>query len=51
MMTLSISIKEINTEELGHCVIVSNERLQIVVTIDYGPRIVSVTKYAKPYLQ
>ena len=50
MMTLSISIKEINTEELGHCVIVSNERLQIVVTIDYGPRIVSVTKYGLPNL-
>ncbi len=39
-----MSIKEIHTEEFGHCVLVENNDLQLAVTIDYGPRIVSVTK-------
>lgn len=44
MITLAMSIKEIHTEEFGHCVLVENNDLQLAVTIDYGPRIVSVTK-------
>lgn len=42
MITLSISVKEIYTEEFGHCVLLSDSNIQVMVTIDYGPRIVSV---------
>ncbi len=47
---MSISVKEINTDEFGHCVLITDKKMNIVVTIDYGPRIVSVTSGDKPNL-
>lgn len=43
MIDLSINVKEITTENFGHCVQLSTSDIQVIVTIDYGPRIVSVT--------
>ena len=50
MIILSLSVKEITTEEFGHCVMISANELQIIVTIDYGPRIVSITENSSPNL-
>lgn len=50
MIILSLSVKEITTEEFGHCVMISDKNLQIIVTIDYGPRIVSITENSEPNL-
>lgn len=37
---MSISIKEINNINYGRCINISNGLLDVVVTIDYGPRII-----------
>ena len=50
MITLSLSVKEITTEEFGHCIQMSTSDIQIIVTIDYGPRIVSVSSSSNPNL-
>lgn len=50
MIILLLNVKEITTEEFGHCVQISTADIQIVVTIDYGPRIVSVSTPSEPNL-
>lgn len=50
MIVLSLSVKEINTDEFGHCVLLSDTNIQAIITIDYGPRIVSVTTNSKTNL-
>ncbi len=41
---MSLSVKEINMENFGHCALLAYEDTEIIVTLDYGPRIVSVKK-------
>lgn len=41
---MKINMKEINSEEFGHCLEITNENTEILVTIEYGPRIVSIRK-------
>ncbi len=47
MIVLSLTVKEMSSEKFGHCVMLSLNELQIEVTIDYGPRIVSVSSPSK----
>lgn len=47
MIILSLTVKETNSEKFGHCVFIYSSDIQIVVTIDYGPRIVSVFSPSK----
>ncbi len=39
---MSLSVKEISDEEYGHCAVLTAEDCEVIVTLDYGPRIVSV---------
>ncbi len=41
---MPLSVKEINSENFGHCALLVYENIEIIVTLDYGPRIVSVKK-------
>lgn len=40
---MSLSVKEINDERFGHCAVLTTESSEVIVTLDYGPRIVSAT--------
>lgn len=50
MIDLSLNVKEINTENLGHCALLTYENIEVIVTLDYGPRIVSMRKNSGPNL-
>ncbi len=39
-----MNVKEIVLDEFGNCVQLNNDDIQVTVTLDYGPRIVSVRK-------
>lgn len=41
---MSLNVKEIASEEFGNCVQLEYDGTEAVVTLDYGPRIVSVNK-------
>ena len=49
-MTLALTVKEVTDERLGHCALLENEGIEIMVTLDYGPRIVSVHREGEPNL-
>ena len=41
---MSLNVKDTNTEKFGHCALLTYEDIEIVVTLDYGPRIVSAKR-------
>ncbi len=47
---MSLNVKEITTEDFGHCALLTYEDTEIIVTLDYGPRIVSVKRGNEPDL-
>ena len=47
---MSLNVKEINTENFGHCARLTYDDIEVIVTLDYGPRIVSVKRESKPDL-
>ena len=49
-MVLSLNVSEITTEEFGHCAFLQTEEIDMLVTLDYGPRIVSVKRNGGPNL-
>ena len=50
MMLMSLNVSEIMSEEYGHCARLENGKTEMLVTLDYGPRIVSVSKNGSPNL-
>lgn len=42
MIVLPLNVKEIESEQFGNCVQINYETMEILVTLDYGPRIISV---------
>lgn len=47
---LPLSVKELTSEEFGHCALLEYDDIEMYVTLDYGPRIVSVRKHGMPNL-
>ena len=47
---MSLNVSEIMSEEYGHCARLENGKTEMLVTLDYGPRIVSVSKNGSPNL-
>lgn len=47
---MSLNVKEITTDEYGHCAVLTTEEIEIIVTLDYGPRIVSANRIGEPNL-
>ena len=41
---MSLIVNEINDSICGHAAVVSDGDMELIVSLDYGPRIVSVTK-------
>lgn len=41
---MSLTVNEINDSGCGHAAVISDEDLELIVSLDYGPRIVSVKK-------
>ncbi len=41
---MSLNVKEIASEEFGNCALLTTENFEVIVTLDYGPRIVSAQK-------
>ena len=47
---MALTVKEVTDERLGHCALLENDGLEMMVTLDYGPRIVSVHHEGEPNL-
>lgn len=47
---MSLNVSEIVSDEFGHCARLENDDIEMLVTLDYGPRIVSVSKNGSPNL-
>ncbi len=41
---MSLNVKEIASEEFGNCALLTTENFEVLVTLDYGPRIVRAHK-------
>lgn len=47
---MSLTVKEVTDDKHGHCALLENDGIEIMVTLDYGPRIVSVHRAGEPNL-
>ncbi len=45
-----MTVREIQSESLGHCLQINYDDMEVIVTLDYGPRIVSAAKSGQPNL-
>lgn len=41
---MSLNVIEITDDEYGHCAVLSTEDFEVIVSLDYGPRIISAKK-------